>query len=111
MIQAYLDMHLIPREKDLKKIDRFEDFIEERKKLIKTKLSYLLSQKAEGQVGQTLDNSSRQIVHLLKIPILTETLDPLGKLLPARPPCPRLGDLGALGLVLVIGRIERQRIL
>ena len=39
-------MHLIPRDKDLWKIDRFEDFIEERKRLIKAKFSYLLSQKA-----------------------------------------------------------------
>ena len=46
--EFYLDMHLIPRDKDLWKIDRFEDFIEERKRLIKAKFSYLLSQKADG---------------------------------------------------------------
>jgi len=46
--ESYLDMHLIPRDKDLWKIDRFEDFIEERKRLIKAKFSYLLSQKADG---------------------------------------------------------------
>ncbi len=51
--ENYLDMHLIPRDKDLWKIDRFEDFIEERKRLIKTKFSYLLSQKTDGQVAQT----------------------------------------------------------
>jgi hypothetical protein len=27
--ESYLDMHLIPRNKDLRKIDHFEDFIEE----------------------------------------------------------------------------------
>jgi uncharacterized protein with ParB-like and HNH nuclease domain len=41
--EEYLEMHLIPRNKELWKIDRFEDFIEERKRLIKTKFSYLLS--------------------------------------------------------------------
>jgi hypothetical protein len=46
--ESYLNMHLIPRDKDLWKIDRFEDFIEERKRLIKAKVSYLLSQKADG---------------------------------------------------------------
>jgi len=46
-------MHLIPRDKDLWKIDRFEDFIEERKRLIKQKFSYLLSQKAEGTAVAT----------------------------------------------------------
>jgi hypothetical protein len=40
---SYLDMHLIPRNKDLWKIDNFENFIEERKKLIKKKFSFLLS--------------------------------------------------------------------
>lgn len=39
----YLDMHLIPRNKTLWKLDRFEDFIEERKQLIRTKFSYLLA--------------------------------------------------------------------
>jgi len=46
--ESYLDMHLIPRNRDLWKIDRFEDFIEERKQLIRGKFSYLLSQKVEG---------------------------------------------------------------
>ena len=39
---AYLDRHLIPRDPKLWRLDRFEDFIAERKKLIKTKFSYLL---------------------------------------------------------------------
>jgi hypothetical protein len=46
--ESYLDMHIIPRDKYLWKIDRFEEFLEERKRLIKQKFSYLLSQKAEG---------------------------------------------------------------
>ena len=52
--ESYLDMHLIPKNKDLWKIDRFEDFIEERKKLIRDKFSYLLAQKTQdNQVAQT----------------------------------------------------------
>ncbi|MDY6908911.1 MAG: HNH endonuclease family protein [Thermodesulfobacteriota bacterium] len=51
--ESYLDMHLIPKNKDLWKIDRFEDFIEERKRLIKAKFSYLLSQKTDRQVAPT----------------------------------------------------------
>jgi hypothetical protein len=39
----YLDRHIIPTDPALWKLDRFEDFIKERKKLIKTKFSYLLS--------------------------------------------------------------------
>ena len=39
---------------DLWKIDRFEDFIEERKRLIREKFSYLLTQKGGGNaVAQT----------------------------------------------------------
>jgi len=49
--ESYLDMHLIPRDKDLWKIDHFEDFIEERKKLIRSRFAYLLSQKPEGNVA------------------------------------------------------------
>jgi len=45
--ESYLDMHLIPRDKDLWKIDRFEDFIEERKRMIKAKFAYLLSQQRQ----------------------------------------------------------------
>lgn len=39
----YLDRHIIPTDPALWKLDRFEDFIKERKKLIKAKFSYLLS--------------------------------------------------------------------
>lgn len=40
----YLDKHLIPSDPSLWKIERFDDFIEERKKLILNKFSYLLVQ-------------------------------------------------------------------
>jgi hypothetical protein len=46
--ESYLDRHLIPRNKDLWEINRFEDFIEERKRMIRAKFAYLLSQKLEG---------------------------------------------------------------
>jgi hypothetical protein len=38
----YLDMHLIPKDPALWKLDRFEDFIEERKKLIRAHFQSLL---------------------------------------------------------------------
>ena len=41
--QAYLDMHLIPDDPTLWPIDRFDDFVEERKKLLRKKFAYLLS--------------------------------------------------------------------
>jgi hypothetical protein len=40
--QVYLDMHLIPKDPELWRFDRFEDFLAERKKLIRQKFSYLL---------------------------------------------------------------------
>jgi Protein of unknown function DUF262/Protein of unknown function (DUF1524) len=40
--EAYLDMHLIPRDKTLWEIDRFEEFIAERKKLIRQKFAAFL---------------------------------------------------------------------
>lgn len=40
---AYLEKHLIPANPDLWKLDRFEDFISERKKLIRQKFDSLLS--------------------------------------------------------------------
>jgi uncharacterized protein with ParB-like and HNH nuclease domain len=39
----YLDMHLIPKDPELWKLDRFEEFIEERKRLIRQQFVYLLS--------------------------------------------------------------------
>ena len=38
----YLDLHLIPRNKELWKLENFELFIEERKKLIEMKFNYLI---------------------------------------------------------------------
>lgn len=46
--ETYLDLHLIPKDRDLWKLDRFEDFIEARKALIRAKFQYLL---ASTQVG------------------------------------------------------------
>lgn len=40
---AYLDRHLVPSNPELWRLDRFEDFIAERKQLIKAKFEYLLS--------------------------------------------------------------------
>lgn len=40
--EEYLDMHLIPRDKSLWKLDRFEEFLSERKKLITARFGYLL---------------------------------------------------------------------
>lgn len=44
----YLETHLIPKDRDLWKLERFEDFIEARKELIRAKFQYLL---ASTQVG------------------------------------------------------------
>lgn len=41
--EAYLDMHLIPREPALWNIDQYERFIEERKRLLLEKFAFLLS--------------------------------------------------------------------
>jgi hypothetical protein len=38
----YLDMHLIPKDRELWKLENYEKFIEERKKLIEKKFSYLI---------------------------------------------------------------------
>lgn len=40
--ESYLDLHLIPKDRDLWSLDRYEDFIEERTKLIADKFSWLL---------------------------------------------------------------------
>ncbi len=41
--RAYLDMHMIPPDRELWELDRFEDFINERKKLVRQHFAYLLS--------------------------------------------------------------------
>jgi hypothetical protein len=43
----YLDLHLIPNNPELWKLDHFEDFIVERKKLIRQHFAYLLSSMAK----------------------------------------------------------------
>tara|TARA_B100001971_G_scaffold213155_1_gene245572 strand:- start:158736 stop:160415 length:1680 start_codon:yes stop_codon:yes gene_type:complete len=40
----YLDMHLIPKDKNLWKMEKFEDFIEARKALIEEKFSYMIQE-------------------------------------------------------------------
>jgi hypothetical protein len=52
---AYLNRHLVPPNPALWKLDRFEDFIVERKKLIKDKFGYLLSVPAAPAPPQTAD--------------------------------------------------------
>lgn len=42
--QAYLERHLIPADPELWKLDRYEDFIEERKKLLRERFKFLLVQ-------------------------------------------------------------------
>jgi len=50
--EEYLDRHLIPRDPKLWELDRFEDFIEERKKLINSKFAYLLTAQVGSKVVQ-----------------------------------------------------------
>lgn len=45
---VYLDLHLIPHDPALWRLERFEDFIAERRKLIRTKFSYLLTPATEA---------------------------------------------------------------
>jgi hypothetical protein len=59
----YLDMHLIPNDKSLWTLERFEDFIKARKSLIHNKFAYLLStiqrvaeDPANAQPGSTHNN-------------------------------------------------------
>jgi cellulose biosynthesis protein BcsQ len=46
--EEYLDLHLIPKNKDLWEIERFEDFIKARKKLILDKFDYLIFDESEN---------------------------------------------------------------
>ena len=43
----YMDMHLIPKDPDLWKIENYEEFVEERKKLILEKFGYMIQYKVE----------------------------------------------------------------
>ncbi len=47
---SYLDMHLIPKDPELWKLDRFPDFVVERKKLLRQQFAYLLSTAARAPV-------------------------------------------------------------
>ena len=49
--QAYLQMHMIPPDPELWKMERFEDFVVERKKLIRQQFAYLLSS-AQRMTGE-----------------------------------------------------------
>ncbi len=44
---AYLEMHMIPQDPELWKLERFEDFIAERKKLLRQQFAYLLATPAK----------------------------------------------------------------
>src|SRR5207302_1772601 len=44
--RAYLERHLIPQDPELWKLERFEDFVAERKKLIRSQFAYLLARSA-----------------------------------------------------------------
>jgi len=45
---AYLDLHLIPKDPALWKLDKFEEFIDARKKLIRTNFASLLVAPSSG---------------------------------------------------------------
>jgi len=46
-LESYLDLHLIPKNKDLWNLEHFDDFIDERKKLILNKFKHLIQQITE----------------------------------------------------------------
>lgn len=46
-LMNYLNLHLIPKDRDLWTLDRFEDFIEARKQLILDKFDYLIFEEQE----------------------------------------------------------------
>ncbi len=45
--ESYLDLHLIPKNKDLWKLENFDDFIDERKKLILNKFNHIIQPKTD----------------------------------------------------------------
>ncbi len=53
----YLDMHLIPKDPQLWKLERFPDFIAERKKLLRQQFAYLLSAQGRSAVN---DGTARE---------------------------------------------------
>jgi hypothetical protein len=62
---AYLERHLIPPDPGLWKLDRFEDFIVERKKLIKAKFAYLLSTQATVNPSTAMSTGNTPIVPVI----------------------------------------------
>jgi hypothetical protein len=53
---VYLDRHLIPPDPTLWRLEKFEDFIAERKKLIKEKFAYLLTVPTHSDHGTRFQN-------------------------------------------------------
>jgi hypothetical protein len=53
--ESYLNMHLIPRDPALWKLDRFEEFVQERKKLILEKFRLLLVTAVSEEQAEVLD--------------------------------------------------------
>lgn len=57
--EEYLDLHLIPKDKSLWKLDRFDDFIDKRKELILQKFSHLIQKDDNNaEQGAALDGDS-----------------------------------------------------
>ena len=70
---AYLDMHLIPADKALWKLDRFEDFIIERKKLIAEKFQWLLVPEATERRAPVEDSGiQKALAYLIDTGLLLE---------------------------------------
>jgi Protein of unknown function DUF262/Restriction Enzyme Adenine Methylase Associated/Protein of unknown function (DUF1524) len=74
--ESYLDMHLIPKDPSLWKLERFEDFIDERKKLIAEKFKFLLIS-PERQISlqsfvQSLTEREKNIAKLIDAGVLPE---------------------------------------
>jgi hypothetical protein len=76
--EDYLNMHLIPRDPALWKLDRFEDFIQERKKLIKEKFKSLLvsadrqSPIDMNNIVESILNSQKSIAKLIDSGLIVE---------------------------------------
>lgn len=45
----YLDLHLIPRNRELWEVENYEKFVEERTRLILEKFDYLIIKETEGK--------------------------------------------------------------
>ena len=51
--RAYLELHMIPQDAELWVLERFEDFIAERKTLIRQRFAYLLATPAKAAADPT----------------------------------------------------------